>query len=172
MGPSTMLQNNLIATIGYLSIENFKSYCFPSQNKLVEINRRLYQQSRCRRSVNYALRYIEDESYLRRKRRVRRGKDGKPVFRSTLYFLSGKGWRYVYKRASLYPAHIIERLRAMREKKDMEKRARASYSTQGCVESRGMYEHKSLDCASIEKRGYNKVDRDKWRDLGQMIKGV
>jgi hypothetical protein len=78
-----------------------KSYCYPSQTKLLELLKTHYHISISRRTLNRWLAFLEGEGYIFRTRRHTRGTDGEISFKSTLYRFSKKALRLLKKIA--YP---------------------------------------------------------------------
>jgi hypothetical protein len=78
-----------------------KSYCYPSQEKILELLKTHYDISISRRTLNRWLAFLEGEGYLFRTRRHSRGKDGQIHFQSTLYRFGKKALRLLKKMA--YP---------------------------------------------------------------------
>jgi hypothetical protein len=78
-----------------------KSYCFPSQEKILELLKVHYDISISRRTLNRWLAFLEGEGYIFRTRRHSRGKDGQIHFQSTLYRFGKKALRLLKKIA--YP---------------------------------------------------------------------
>ena len=78
-----------------------KSYCFPSQEKILELLKTHYDISISRRTLNRWLAFLEGEGYIFRTRRHSRGKDGQIHFQSTLYRFGKKALRLLKKIA--YP---------------------------------------------------------------------
>jgi hypothetical protein len=78
-----------------------KSYCYPSQEKILELLKVHYDISISRRTLNRWLAFLEGEGYLFRTRRHSRGKDGQIHFHSTLYRFGKKALRLLKKIA--YP---------------------------------------------------------------------
>ncbi len=78
-----------------------KSYCFPSQEKILELLKVHYDISISRRTLNRWLAFLEGEGYIFRTRRHSRGKDGQIHFQSTLYHFGKKALRLLKKIA--YP---------------------------------------------------------------------
>jgi hypothetical protein len=77
-----------------------KSYCYPSQEKILELLKVHYDISISRRTLNRWLAFLEGEGYLFRTRRHSRGKDGQIHFQSTLYRFGKKALRLLKKIAS------------------------------------------------------------------------
>jgi hypothetical protein len=78
-----------------------KSYCFPSQEKILELLKVHYDISISRRTLNRWLAFLEGEGYIFRTCRHSRGKDGQIHFQSTLYRFGKKALRLLKKIA--YP---------------------------------------------------------------------
>jgi hypothetical protein len=78
-----------------------KSYCFPSQEKILELLKTHYDISISRRTLNRWLSYLEEGGYIFRTRRHSRGNDGLIHFQSTLYRFGKKALRLLKKIA--YP---------------------------------------------------------------------
>lgn len=93
-----------INTIHFLSRANGKSYCYPSQEKILKLLADFYGVMIKRRQLNYILAYLQAEGYIDRKRRLKGAPDGKIIFNTTLYWLKRKAWQHI---ARIYGA--IER---------------------------------------------------------------
>jgi len=74
-----------------------KDYCYPSQNKILELLNTRVGVDRCRRTLNYWLRALEDAGLLNRKRRNRHDGIRGMLFNSTMYFISLKGYLFLRK---------------------------------------------------------------------------
>ena len=94
-------KNSIILSLSHLMLKQGKRYCFPSQAKLCEILTKYYHNPIHRRALNYHLRHLEDRGYISRKRRIKRGPDGKMIFASTLYFLTKRGYKFLARLANL-----------------------------------------------------------------------
>ena len=93
----SMAMQSTINVIGYLSKASGKNYCYPSQEKILKLLERFYNVCIKRRQLNYILAYLEREDFIKRKRRIKEGKDGKIVFNTTLYWLKEKAWSKLSK---------------------------------------------------------------------------
>lgn len=91
------LTTSIFQTLIYLSSKYGKKYCYPSQDKIVEILSKFYKVDISRRSLNRWLRYLEDEGYFERRRRITMGDDGRFHFRSTIYILKGKLFKMAHR---------------------------------------------------------------------------
>jgi hypothetical protein len=97
-----ILTISLFQTLIHLSRKYGKKYCYPSQDKIVELLKKYHKVELSRRSLNRWLRYLEDEGYFERKRRITMGDDGRFHFKSTIYIIKGKMFRLAYKFSSLF----------------------------------------------------------------------
>ena len=78
-----------------------KTYCYPSQEKLLELLKTHYDISISRRTLNRWLAFLEGEGYIFRTRRHSQGTNGGVSFKSTLYRFGKKALRLLKKIA--YP---------------------------------------------------------------------
>lgn len=97
-----ILTPSICQTLIYLSSRNGKSYCFPSQAKLLELLEKYYQVVVSRRTLNRCLKYMEDMGYFQRRRRITKSIDGRYHFKSTLYMIKKK----IFKMAIQFSALI------------------------------------------------------------------
>lgn len=67
-----------------------KKYCWVSQKRILELVERYEKMGFSIRTLNRDLRWLEDNGYISRLRRIRVGPDGKLIFCSTLYRFKGK----------------------------------------------------------------------------------
>jgi len=67
-----------------------KFYCWVSQKRIEELLEKYHQFGISNRTLNRDLRWLEDNGYISRLRRIRVNKEGKLVFCSTLYKFTGK----------------------------------------------------------------------------------
>ena len=74
-----------------------KAYCFPSQARIVRFLEAELSHKLSRRQLNRVLRDMSESFLIRRVRRHRREKGRGMVFHSTLYEITIKGWRLLYK---------------------------------------------------------------------------
>jgi len=81
----------IVLTLYKIMEKYHKDYCFPSQNKLLELLdlRQGIKQSRA--TLNRWLRVIEDAGYIVRKRRIKHDFIQGTMFKSTLYFMTLRG---------------------------------------------------------------------------------
>src|SRR2546429_3424319 len=85
-----------------------KTYCYPSQEKILELLKTHYDISISRRTLNRWLAFLEGEGYIFRTSRHSRGKDGQIHFQSTLYRFGKKALRLLKKIA--YPLRKLLKL--------------------------------------------------------------
>jgi hypothetical protein len=74
-----------------------KKYCWVSQKRIQELVERYHKMVMSNRTLNRDLRWLEDNGYISRLRRIRLGAGGKLVFCSTLYKFTGKLFNWLYK---------------------------------------------------------------------------
>ena len=87
-------QDRLLQILISLSRGKNRSWCYPSQEKLVFLLRRYHGICISRRTVNRWLSCLESSGFIRRIRRHRKGADGRPRFMSTCYVTLKKAFRY------------------------------------------------------------------------------
>lgn len=97
-----ILTISIFQTLIHLSRKYGKKYCYPSQDKIIELLKKYHKVELSRRSLNRWLRYLEDAGYFERKRRITMGDDGRFHFRSTVYIIKGKMFKVAYKLSSLF----------------------------------------------------------------------
>lgn len=73
-----------------LAAHNFKTWCYPSQEKLCELLKRFTGRDMARRTLNRHLNALERDGMLRRVRRHHHDKQRGMVLRSTLYIIAGR----------------------------------------------------------------------------------
>ena len=73
-----------------------KKYCFVSQKRLEELLKQYHGFEISNRTLNRDLRWMEDNGYVSRLRRISSNKEGKLVFRSTLYKFTGKLFNWLF----------------------------------------------------------------------------
>lgn len=91
----SMAMQSTINTIHFLSKANGKSYCYPSQEKILKLLADFYGVMIKRRQLNYILAYLQAEGYIERKRRLKASPDGKIIFNTTLYWLKRKAFQHI-----------------------------------------------------------------------------
>lgn len=90
-----------------------KKYCFPAQITILK-NLAMYGQvSMSIRTLNRRLRVLEDEKYIKRKRRIKKTADGRIQFKSTLYKLTKKAYSMLWL--------VIARIKGFAVHKDRKK---------------------------------------------------
>ena len=73
-----------------LAAHHFKTWCFPTQDKICELLRRFTGRQMSRRTLNRHLAALERDGQIRRKRRHIHDKKLGLVMRSTLYIIGGR----------------------------------------------------------------------------------
>ena len=97
----------ILSTLVSLSRSFSKSYCFPSQARIVGLCLRFYQASFSRRSLNRYLSTLESQGYLRRIRRHKRISGEGIRFASTVYVVLKPAYVLLYRfSSSLFRAGV------------------------------------------------------------------
>jgi len=73
-----------------------KFYCWVSQKRLEELIEKYHSIGLSNRTLNRDLRWLEDNGFISRVRRIRVNKEGKLVFCSTLYKFTGKLFNWLH----------------------------------------------------------------------------
>ena len=81
---------SIIQTLAGLSRTKEGRWCYPSQVALLKLLVKFHGVGMSRRSLNRYLRELVARGYIRRVRRISRGRDGKPRFASTVYVICRK----------------------------------------------------------------------------------
>jgi len=79
-----------------ISMKYQKKYCWVSQERILELIEKYQKLHFSKRTLNRDLRWLEDNGYISRLRRIRIGPDGKFLFCSTLYKFTGKFFNWLY----------------------------------------------------------------------------
>lgn len=74
-----------------------KSYCFPTQERILWCLNVFHGIKICIRTLNYRLRVLEDNGVIKRIRRHTKNELGMCVFKSTAYYLGAKALDYFKK---------------------------------------------------------------------------
>jgi hypothetical protein len=85
-----------------------KPYSFPSQEKILALCHQYYGISRCKRTLNYRLKYLEQQGFIVRKKRIKRLRNGTLKLATTLYFLTTKAYSYI-KNLCRFVTRILKR---------------------------------------------------------------
>jgi hypothetical protein len=114
-----LIANSVLVTLHKVSVKHKKHYAYPSQLKILELLEKWRGVRRCRRTLNYWLRAVEDADLIRRKRRIGYSRDYGLLFHSSLYMITLRGY-YTLLRAGV---DVRERIREIIESlKDRSKR--------------------------------------------------
>lgn len=110
----TIFAQPVLLALYKISVKHKKYYSYPSQLKILELLKKWRGIERCRRTLNYWLRDIEDQGMIKRKRRIGRHPVYGLMFRSTLYMITLKGY-YLLRNAGVDVSQrisdIIQKLR-------------------------------------------------------------
>lgn len=85
----------LVSILGGLSERNGKTYCYPSQDWLCDHLARFAGHHMSRRTLNRHLHALEKFGWIKRLRRHRRHQERGFEFRSTLYVLTRRAFRWL-----------------------------------------------------------------------------
>jgi len=85
----------ILSTLNALQRRWKKHYCFPTQDKLLELLLKHYGLKISKRALNRHLRSLEDGKYFERTRRTKQLAHGIKAFTSTLYKLCHNAYRYI-----------------------------------------------------------------------------
>lgn len=111
----------IVAILDGLAKHYGKRYCYPSQNKILELLEKRLQIKISIATLNRWLRVIEDDGFITRLRRIRRDKVLGMVFQSTLYTLKKKSYALL-ARMSLRTWNKVKEMMSEKEKKGAEER--------------------------------------------------
>lgn len=95
--PPVSVQISICGTILALSRKFHRPYATPSQAKLLELQARFYGVDHCRASLNNYLNALESQDFLHRLRRIRSLGPKGMRFNTTLYTLTKKAYRFLYR---------------------------------------------------------------------------
>lgn len=85
----------ILLTLFSLQEKHKKPYSFPSQQKIITLCRSYYGLVMGRRSLNYHLRYLENQGFITRRRRIGRLTNGTLYLSTSLYFLTARAFNYL-----------------------------------------------------------------------------
>lgn len=111
----------VLAVLNKLNLHFKKLYCFPSQEKILELLKTFCSHHISRRQLNYDLVAIESYGLVKRIRRHRRTKTRGMEFRSTLYEITYLGYNLMM-RAGLVTWKVLKGIKAGIEAKKLEKK--------------------------------------------------
>lgn len=97
----TTKTDSILMVITKLIRMSRKNYCYPSQVKILELIKTYHGLKFSRRHLNRLLKTLENQGYIKRLRRISKGRDGKPRFASTIYFIKTKVFA-MYKKTAVF----------------------------------------------------------------------
>ena len=112
----------ILATLWHISKKYGKDYCYPAQLTIQEKMRKYYNYLKSIATLNRHLRVLEDEWYILRRRRIRNDPKLGMIFKSTMYWITLKGY-YLLRELGLPVQGMIDRLEQHDGKKRPEKRS-------------------------------------------------
>lgn len=98
--------SRILETLAGLAGHHGRTWCYPSQEKLLELLKRFTGRTMSRRHLCRHLKALERDGYLRRIRRHKRARNGSLWLRSTCYVLGG---RWLCRAARLVKAVLKQR---------------------------------------------------------------
>jgi len=85
-----IIDQKILEVFFYLCQQAKKDYCWPSQTGILRIMETVHGITISRRTLNYHLKGLESNGFIRRIRRIKRGTGGQISFNSTLYQILNK----------------------------------------------------------------------------------
>ena len=92
---SSKIDEALLKTLAVFQGKSGKGYCTTSQDVLCSILSKYYKLKISRRCLNYHLKYLEENGYIRRVRRISQDKFGRLKCLPTLYWLLPKAMNFL-----------------------------------------------------------------------------
>ena len=86
---------SIIQSFFYICKQTRTGYVRISQERILEILSTYYKTDICRRTLNYHLRRLEDDSFIRRVRRHRRGDHNQVLFHTSLNILQKNALKFL-----------------------------------------------------------------------------
>lgn len=87
----------VLSVLYQLNLKYQKNYCFPGQKKIIELMEEYQGIKRSIRTLNRWLRYMEDKKFIKRKRRIKKDLVEGIMFKSTLYKITYKGYKALWR---------------------------------------------------------------------------
>jgi hypothetical protein len=87
---------SILVTLLSVAKKHQKKYCFVSQRRIQELLEKYHSLGISNRTLNRDLRWLEDNKFISRVRRIRVGPGGKLIFCSTLYKFEAKVFNWLY----------------------------------------------------------------------------
>ncbi len=89
------ISQSIVQSFYYICNQTRNGYVRISQERILEILSTYYKTDICRRTLNYHLRRLEDDSFIRRVRRHRRGDHNQVLFHTSLNILQKKALSFL-----------------------------------------------------------------------------
>jgi len=94
---ATLKAQPILITLLAVSRKYESDYCFPSQEKIMELMGEHEKVGISRATLNRWLRVIDDLKFIKRKRRFKKNGNGGIIYNTTLYKITIKGLRMLAK---------------------------------------------------------------------------
>ena len=102
------LNISIVCTIAAVCAKYHNKYCFITQERFLQLLKEFYDITISRRTLNYHLKELEENNYIKRFRRVVRNKDGTLRTLPTMYTLGQKAY-FLFKRVTAIFDRFIRR---------------------------------------------------------------
>jgi len=127
----------VLACLNMFMVHHKHFYCFPSQIRILRYLKEVASLTVSRRQLNRILRDIQNGGLIKRTRRHRREKGRGMVFHSTLYEMSVKGYKLLYKVGMVSKARFLEAIARLRSFLLGKKRPEKVFRTSSDLEALG-----------------------------------
>ena len=102
------LNLSIVCTIAAVCAKYNNKYCFITQERFLQLLKEFYDITISRRTLNYHLKELEENNYIKRRRRITRNKDGTVRTLPTMYALGQKAY-FLFKRVTAIFDRFIRR---------------------------------------------------------------
>jgi len=127
----------VLACLNMFMIHFKKYYCYPSQVRILRYLKDVAGLTVSRRQLNRILRDIQNGGLIKRTRRHRREKGRGMVFHSTLYEMSVKGYKLLYRVGMVSKARFLDAIARLRSFLLGKKRPEKVFRTSSDLEALG-----------------------------------
>jgi len=118
----------ILCVLGILAKIHGKNYCYPSQEKIIQLAKEKYDFEISRRHLNRVLNAFEEAGYYKRIRRLRRSPEGGMIKNTTLYVLSSKAMKLLGKMGIFLKRFILKTVEKVKEvKREIKQAATSSF---------------------------------------------
>ena len=103
----------VLNTLDAIQNKYHKRYCYPSQAHTIALLKTFHDTCFSTRTLNRYYRVMEDQGFIKRRRRIRRRENGLLQFQTTLYVLTRKAYKLMgslVRKLSHYTKNIFSQL--------------------------------------------------------------